>query len=152
MPLFLFIFDFITYIHSFNHYTFIRRHSLKLLSISSSLVCSVGKTSLCCRESNSGLPYSKPTRCQLSHTAPLPSTHYIITLTIIIAVWPMVVRFWSQKRLEFVRQSSSKWRANSKLTKQKPFLITYFWKHRHLSYSGRILILNRYSKLRGNSH
>jgi hypothetical protein len=36
-------FDFITYIHSFNHNTFIRRHSLKLLSISSSLVCSVGK-------------------------------------------------------------------------------------------------------------
>ncbi len=35
---------FITYIHSFNHNTFIRRHSLKPLSISSSLVCSVGKT------------------------------------------------------------------------------------------------------------
>ncbi len=45
-------FDFITYIHSFNHNTFIRRHSLKPLSISSSLVCSVGKTSLWCRAGN----------------------------------------------------------------------------------------------------
>jgi hypothetical protein len=36
MPLFLFIFHFfITYIHSFNHNTFIRRHSLKPLFISS---------------------------------------------------------------------------------------------------------------------
>ncbi len=32
MPLFLFIFDFITYIHSFNHNTFIHLYSLKLLS------------------------------------------------------------------------------------------------------------------------
>ncbi len=60
MPLFLFIFIFITYIHSINHNTFIRRHSLKPLSISSSLVCSVVPS----RESNSGLPYSKPTRCR----------------------------------------------------------------------------------------
>ncbi len=45
-------FDFITFIHSLNHNTFIRRHSLKLLSISSSLVCSVGKTSLWCRAEN----------------------------------------------------------------------------------------------------
>ncbi len=37
---------FITYIHSFNHNTFIRLHSLKPLSTSSSLVCSVGKTNL----------------------------------------------------------------------------------------------------------
>jgi hypothetical protein len=37
---------YITFIHSFNHNTFIRLHSLKPLSISSSLVCSVGKTSL----------------------------------------------------------------------------------------------------------
>ncbi len=43
---------FITYIHSFNHNTFIRRHSLKPLSISSSLVCSVGITSLWGRAEN----------------------------------------------------------------------------------------------------
>ncbi len=49
--LFIFIF-FIKYIHSFNHNTFIRRHSLKPLSVSSSLVCSVGKTSLWCRAEN----------------------------------------------------------------------------------------------------
>ncbi len=50
MTPFLFIFHiFITYIHSFNHIhynTFIRRHSPGLLSISSSLVSSVGKTSM----------------------------------------------------------------------------------------------------------
>jgi hypothetical protein len=43
---------FITYIHSFNHNTFIRRHSLKPLSISSSPVCSVGETSLWGRAEN----------------------------------------------------------------------------------------------------
>ncbi len=43
---------FITYIHSFNHNTFIHRHSLKPLSISSSLVCSVGETSLWGRAEN----------------------------------------------------------------------------------------------------
>ncbi len=52
MPLFLFILIFITYIHSFAHNTFIRRHSLKPLSISSSPMCSVGKTSLWCRAEN----------------------------------------------------------------------------------------------------
>ncbi len=49
--LFIFIF-FITYRRSFNHNTFIRLHLLKPLSISSSLVCSVGKTSLWCRAEN----------------------------------------------------------------------------------------------------
>ncbi len=49
-------FDFITCIHSFNHNTFIRRHSLKLLSISSSLACSVGKTSLWGRAENRTRP------------------------------------------------------------------------------------------------
>ncbi len=48
----LFSYFFITYKHSFNHNTFIRLHSLKPLSISSSLVCSVGKTSLWCRAEN----------------------------------------------------------------------------------------------------
>ncbi len=48
MPLFLFIFHiFITYIHTFiqshSYNTFIRRHSLRPLSISSSLVSSVGE-------------------------------------------------------------------------------------------------------------
>ncbi len=56
--------------HSYN--TFIRHHSPGLLSISSSLVGSVGKNLplVPSRESNSGLPYSKPTRYQLSHAAP----------------------------------------------------------------------------------
>ncbi len=40
------------YIHTFNHNSFIRLHSLKPLSISSSHVRSVGKTSLWCRAEN----------------------------------------------------------------------------------------------------
>ena len=78
MPLFLFIFHiFITYIHSFiqshSYIIFIHRHLLRSLSISSSLVCSVGKhlPVVPSRGSNSGLPYSKPTRFQLCHAAPL---------------------------------------------------------------------------------
>ncbi len=46
MPLFLFIFIFYnihTFIQSHSYKTFIRRHSLRPLSISSSLVCSVGE-------------------------------------------------------------------------------------------------------------
>ncbi len=50
--LFCLLWFFITYINSFDHNTFIRRHSLKPLSISSSLMCSVGKTSLWCRAEN----------------------------------------------------------------------------------------------------
>ncbi len=50
--LFIYFSFFITYIHSFNYHTFIRRHSLKPLSISSSLVCSVGETSLWGRAEN----------------------------------------------------------------------------------------------------
>ncbi len=68
--LFVYFHIFRTYIHSFNHNTFIRLHSLKPLSISSSLVCSLSGEDLHVvqsRESNSGLSYSKPTRCQLSH-------------------------------------------------------------------------------------
>jgi hypothetical protein len=53
MPLFFIYFSFfIPYIHSLYHNTFIRRHSLKPLSISSSLVCSVGETSLWGRAEN----------------------------------------------------------------------------------------------------
>jgi hypothetical protein len=59
--------------HSYN--TFIRPHSPRPLSISSSLVSSVGKTYLCpvvpSQDSNWGLPYRKLTRYQLSHSAPL---------------------------------------------------------------------------------
>ncbi len=44
MPLFTFIFHIFYNIHTYIHtITFIRRHSLRPLSISSSLVCSVGK-------------------------------------------------------------------------------------------------------------
>jgi hypothetical protein len=75
--LFVYFSYFITYIHSFiqshSYNKFIHRHSLRPLSISSSLVCSVGKhlPVVPGRESNSGLPYSKSTRYQLSHIAPL---------------------------------------------------------------------------------
>ncbi len=72
-------------IPSFNHNPFIRRHSLKPLSISSSLVCSVGKTSLWCRAENwtracltasrrtakwAAPHHSEPRRTILSHAAP----------------------------------------------------------------------------------
>ncbi len=57
IPLFLFIFHFfITYIHTFiqshSYNTFIHRHSLEPLSISSSLESSVGRPSLWCRAEN----------------------------------------------------------------------------------------------------
>ncbi len=64
------------YIHTFiqphSYNTFIHCHSLRPLSISSYLVCSVGKhlPVVPRRESNSSLPYSKPTRYKLSHAAP----------------------------------------------------------------------------------
>jgi hypothetical protein len=63
MPLFLFIFSyFITYIHSFNHNIFIHRHSLRPLQFF--IACLLSGKDLPVvpsRESNSGLPYSKPT-------------------------------------------------------------------------------------------
>ncbi len=63
---------FLTYMHSFNHSTFICRHSLKPLSISSSLVCSVGKTSLWCRaKKNQTQACHTASRRELSHAAPL---------------------------------------------------------------------------------
>ncbi len=92
MPLFFvyfWFFFFITYIHSFNHNTFIRRHSLKPLSISSSLVCSVGKASLWCRAENwtracltanrraanwATPHHAEPRRTILSHAAPYWAT------------------------------------------------------------------------------
>jgi hypothetical protein len=55
--------------HSYNYNTFFHLHSPRPLSISSLHLCSVGKNLpvVPSRESNSGLPYSKPTRYQLSH-------------------------------------------------------------------------------------
>ncbi len=75
MPIFLFNFIFYNIhtgtLHSFNHIHTIHL-SIAILSISSTLVCSVGKhlPVVPRRELNSGLPYSKPTRYQLSHAAP----------------------------------------------------------------------------------
>ncbi len=79
MPLFLFIFHiFITYIHSL--YSFIQYiyqspyagaslHLLIAWKLSGKALPVVPS-----RESNSGLPYSKPTRYQLSHAAPYWAT------------------------------------------------------------------------------
>ncbi len=71
--LFVYFSYFIAYIHSFDHI-----HTIHLsVTICRGLspfphrfVSSVGRPSLWCREWNSGLPYSKPTRYQLSHAAP----------------------------------------------------------------------------------
>jgi hypothetical protein len=58
---------FITYIHSSHSYnTFVHRHSLRLLSISSLLVCSVGNTSLWCCTAEPRFSISTI----LSHAAP----------------------------------------------------------------------------------
>ncbi len=70
------LFHFITYIHSFiqshSYIPFIPLYLLRSLSISSPLVCSVGKhlPVVPSRALNSGLPYSKLTRYQLCHAAP----------------------------------------------------------------------------------
>ncbi len=78
------LFWFYNDIHTFNHNTFIRRHSLKPISISSSLVCSVGKTSLWCQAENQtracltasrraaiwATPHHKSYAAPLSHAAP----------------------------------------------------------------------------------
>ena len=78
---------FIIYIHSFNHNTFIRRHSLKPLSISSSPLSAQWENFpvVPSRESNSGLPYSKPTRCQLSRAAPYFILFYLILFYLILS-------------------------------------------------------------------
>ncbi len=49
---FSYFYDIHTFIQSHSYNTFIHRHSLRPVSISSSLVCSVGKTSLWCRTEN----------------------------------------------------------------------------------------------------
>jgi hypothetical protein len=62
--LFFIFYNIHTFIQSHSYNTFIHRHLLRHLSISSSLVCSVGNTSLWCpAENRIGLPYSKPTHC-----------------------------------------------------------------------------------------
>ncbi len=70
--LFFIFYNIHTFIQSHSFNPIILRHSLRPLSISSLLVCSVGNhlPVVPSRESNSGLPYSKPTRYQLSHAAP----------------------------------------------------------------------------------
>ncbi len=50
--LFFIFYNLHTFIQSHSYNTFIHRHSLRPLSISSSLLCSVGKTSLWCRAEN----------------------------------------------------------------------------------------------------
>ncbi len=69
MPLFLLIFEILQCIQYIYSITFIRRHIMSFLCISPSLVSSVGKPpgGVPTRESNSGLPYSKPTHYQLSY-------------------------------------------------------------------------------------
>ena len=77
MPLFLFIFCFhnLQYRHTFNPIHTIHLSVAVRRGLSPSphrFVSSVGKTVpvVPSRESNSGLPYSKPTRYQLSNAAP----------------------------------------------------------------------------------
>ncbi len=101
MPLFLFIYFFIFYnIHTFiqSYNTFIRRHLPRPLSISSSLVSSVGKTPLRCRAENrtraclqqadalptEPRPTIKPRRTitprrTMSHAAPWATPHHNTT-------------------------------------------------------------------------
>jgi hypothetical protein len=74
MPLFfLFIFHFFNNIHTFIQSQYIHLSPFVEASLHILIACvlsggnfPVGPS----RESNSGLPYSKPTRCQLSHAAP----------------------------------------------------------------------------------
>ncbi len=65
-----------TFIRSHSYNIFIRRHLPGPLSISSSPYKLSGKTLpvVPSQESNPGLPYSKPTRYQLSHAAPYWAT------------------------------------------------------------------------------
>ncbi len=72
MPLFLFIFH-ILYIHTFIQSQFIHPSPLAEASLHFFIACMLSGDDLPVvpsRESNSGLPYSKPTRGQLSHAAP----------------------------------------------------------------------------------
>jgi hypothetical protein len=103
MPLFLFIFHifynistFISHLYAIYN-TFIHRHSLGPLFISSLLESSVGRPSLWCRAENR--TYSKPTRYQLSHAAPL------ILRIIIIPHFPFRV-CWGMKICQMKRSFS----------------------------------------------
>ena len=73
MPLFLFILIIFNNIHTFIQSQYIHPSPFAEASLHILIACvlsgenfPVGPS----RESNSGLPYSKPTRCQLSHAAP----------------------------------------------------------------------------------
>jgi hypothetical protein len=72
MPLFLFIFHiFITYIHTFIQYIYPSPFAeASLHFFIASMLSGKHLPVVPSRESNSGLPYSKPTRYQLSHAAP----------------------------------------------------------------------------------
>ncbi len=74
LPLFLFIFHiFITYIHSFNHIQYIYPSPFAVVFFHILIACKLrGKNlpGVPSWESNSGLPYSMPTRYQLRYAAP----------------------------------------------------------------------------------
>jgi hypothetical protein len=72
MPLFLFIFIFYN-IHTFIQSQYFHSSAFAEASLHVLIACMLSGEDLpavSSRESNSGLPYSKPTRCQLSHAAP----------------------------------------------------------------------------------
>ncbi len=81
MPLFLFIFHiFITYIHTitFIHYIYPSPFAeASLHFFIASMLSGRHLPVVPSRESNSGLPYSKPTRYQLSHAAPCWATPHL---------------------------------------------------------------------------
>jgi hypothetical protein len=69
-------FSYILYIHKFIQSQFIHPSPFAEASLHFFIACMLSGEDLPVvpsRESNSGLPYSKPTRCQLSHAAPLLS-------------------------------------------------------------------------------
>jgi hypothetical protein len=72
MPLFLFYFDFYN-IHTFIQSQYIHPSPFAEASLHILIACVLSGENfpvVPSRESNPGLPYSKPTRCQLSHAAP----------------------------------------------------------------------------------
>jgi hypothetical protein len=76
MPLFLFIFIFLHNIHTFIQSQYIHPSPFAEASLHFLIACMLSGDNLPVvpsRESNSGLPYIKPTRCQLSRPAPLCS-------------------------------------------------------------------------------
>jgi hypothetical protein len=73
MPLFLFIFIFFYYIQTFIQSQYIHPSAFAEASLHILIACLLSGEDLPVmpsRESNSGLPYSKPTCCQLSHATP----------------------------------------------------------------------------------